>query len=518
MHVAPLGDRRAARAEPDAVLDARIAAVGVEPPYVLSVGTIEPRKGLDTLAAAVARRAPRRTPTLTLVLAGPTGMARRARARRRRASAGSARSTRRRSTRSTGGATLCALPSRYEGFGLPALEAMARGCPVDRVRRDRLPEVVGDAGRARAARRRRRRGPRRSRTCSTTTAARAELAAPGPAPGRRRSPGPRPPQAHLRRVRGRGGSRGALVDSARVRLLLDVSAVPARPVGAGVYTVQLARGLAGHDELDLHLLARRDDAARWADLAPEGGDPPRGPRAPAGPARLGADAGARRSRAGSAIDVWHGPHYTMPLRLDVPAVVTVHDLTFFDHPEWHERSKVAFFPPMLRVERDARRGADRGQRAHRGPAPRAARTRRRRSSSRRTASITSASARRPRRRRRPRAARARLGIRPPYLAFAGTLEPRKDVPTLIDAFARIAPDRPDLRLVIAGRDGWGADRGARRGRGERRHHPDPAARLVARRRRSRRSSARPKPWSRTRRSRRGSGSPRSRRSPAVRRS
>ena len=51
---------------------------------------------------------------------------------------------------------------------------------------------------------------------------------------------------------------------------------------------------------------------------------------------------------------------------------------------------------------------------------------------------------------------AALGIHPPYVAFAGTLEPRKDLPTLIAAFARIAPDRPDLRLVIAGRDGWGA--------------------------------------------------------------
>ena len=51
---------------------------------------------------------------------------------------------------------------------------------------------------------------------------------------------------------------------------------------------------------------------------------------------------------------------------------------------------------------------------------------------------------------------AHLGIRPPYLAFAGTLEPRKDVPTLIDAFSRIATGRPELRLVLAGRDGWGA--------------------------------------------------------------
>ncbi len=51
---------------------------------------------------------------------------------------------------------------------------------------------------------------------------------------------------------------------------------------------------------------------------------------------------------------------------------------------------------------------------------------------------------------------AHLGIRPPYLAFAGTLEPRKDAPTLIDAFAHLVRDRPGLRLVLAGRDGWGA--------------------------------------------------------------
>jgi glycosyltransferase involved in cell wall biosynthesis len=37
-------------------------------------------------------------------------------------------------------------PSRYEGFGLPCLEAMACGCPVAAYRNSSLPEVVDDAG------------------------------------------------------------------------------------------------------------------------------------------------------------------------------------------------------------------------------------------------------------------------------------------------------------------------------------------------------------------------------------
>jgi glycosyltransferase involved in cell wall biosynthesis len=37
------------------------------------------------------------------------------------------------------------LPSLYEGFGLPAIEAMANGCPVLAARAGSLPEVCGDA-------------------------------------------------------------------------------------------------------------------------------------------------------------------------------------------------------------------------------------------------------------------------------------------------------------------------------------------------------------------------------------
>jgi glycosyltransferase involved in cell wall biosynthesis len=238
-----------------------------------------------------------------------------------------------------------------------------------------------------------------------------------------------------------------------VRVLLDVSAVPARPVGAGMYTVALASGLSARDGIDLHLLTRRDDTDRWRDLASTATVHASAPSRR--PARLAWEqargpALAERVRP----DVWHGPHYTMPLRTSVPCMVTMHDLTFFDHPEWHERSKVAYFRRMIRAA--AQRAttvvcvsaytADR-LRALVAPTGDIAIIHHGVDHDRFTVAGDEA---------KDLAALAEHGIEPPYIAFASTIEPRKNVPTLVHAFAKVAATRPDLRLVLAGSDGWGA--------------------------------------------------------------
>jgi len=55
-----------------------------------------------------------------------------------------------------------------------------------------------------------------------------------------------------------------------------------------------------------------------------------------------------------------------------------------------------------------------------------------------------------------RAVRERHGIDGPYVLFVGTLEPRKNLPTLLQAFARLRREFP-VRLVVAGGTGWLAD-------------------------------------------------------------
>jgi len=107
--------------------------------YALFVGSIQPRK--DPLAAADAAAAA----GLRFVVAGPTRDRALAQELERRGAELRGYLAKPELADLYRGAACLVLPSRYEGFGLPVLEAMACGTPVVAAREPALREVGGDA-------------------------------------------------------------------------------------------------------------------------------------------------------------------------------------------------------------------------------------------------------------------------------------------------------------------------------------------------------------------------------------
>ena len=149
--VTPLGVDARFQPVQGQALTAFLAAQGLVRPFILAVGTLEPRKNLPALLRAFGQIAS--CIEHDLVLVGPVGWLN-----------GDIDRTYldlpdpiRERVRFAGfvsddvlpawysAASLMVYPSLYEGFGLPALEAMACGTPVVTSALSSLPEVVGDA-------------------------------------------------------------------------------------------------------------------------------------------------------------------------------------------------------------------------------------------------------------------------------------------------------------------------------------------------------------------------------------
>jgi glycosyltransferase involved in cell wall biosynthesis len=118
---------------------ALISRLGITPPYLVAVGGA-PRRGLPVAIEAWRLTKQRLGREVTLVVAGNSeassepGIV-----------APGFLDDESWATLLAGAQALC-YPTRYEGFGLPALEAAASGTPVACARVASLPEVLGDAG------------------------------------------------------------------------------------------------------------------------------------------------------------------------------------------------------------------------------------------------------------------------------------------------------------------------------------------------------------------------------------
>ena len=156
------------------------------------------------------------------------------------------------------------------------------------------------------------------------------------------------------------------------------------------------------------------------------------------------------------IDIVHSLHYEFPLIcFRTRRVITFHDMTFFTMPEVHERLKIFYFRIFMRasvrladhiifVSRSAMEdykavlGVPRGSasviphgkgQAFRPDIP--------------VAGISEVS--------------ARYGLPKRFILYIGTIEPRKNLLRLVDAFSAVAAHDPDVQLVIAGKMGWMID-------------------------------------------------------------
>jgi glycosyltransferase involved in cell wall biosynthesis len=234
-----------------------------------------------------------------------------------------------------------------------------------------------------------------------------------------------------------------------MRIGIDGIPLATPKTGIGHYTFELARGLAR--------LAPADEFELVAPVALDlGADVPSNLRAAHAPvnaiSRRWWTIGLPLYVRGQKLTLFHGTNYNVPLWQRCPTVVTIHDLSLLLHADTHREDLVRRarrrLPTMTRIAARIITDSEAVKREiheHLNvPAEK-------------IAAVPLA----PRRVFRPvaageaRAACRRLGVEDEFILFVGTVEPRKNLLTLVRAFAeltRATALRP--QLVIAGQKGW----------------------------------------------------------------
>jgi glycosyltransferase involved in cell wall biosynthesis len=150
IHVVPAAPRTSFRPLDGSVVAPALARAGLQAPFLLAVGSVQPRKNLVRLVEAFGALHLTH-PDLQLVIVGPSGFKSQW-VQETIVSGGMSEAVRLLGYVSEedlvalyNAAIALVYPSVYEGFGLPVVEAMACGRPVIAANTSSLPEVAGDA-------------------------------------------------------------------------------------------------------------------------------------------------------------------------------------------------------------------------------------------------------------------------------------------------------------------------------------------------------------------------------------
>lgn len=241
-----------------------------------------------------------------------------------------------------------------------------------------------------------------------------------------------------------------------MRIGIDATPLPPRPVGAGRYIIQLIRALVAQESPDQLIVFCQQSRAALLGLHPS-------PRLSlvilpdqSPPSRLVWEQTLfPRLAARHRLDLLHSLHYTLPIAYPGRRVVTFHDMTFFLFPRLHTLPKRYFFRLFIHLSARLADALIADSESTRQDAIRFTGVSPQKIS---TVLLGVTPEFRPLNdAQRLAQVRRKYNLPKHYLLYVGLIEPRKNVPALLQAFARIAPQIPDHSLVIAGRPGWHYD-------------------------------------------------------------